>query len=457
MGKEKDDTRWGKRRKSKQGRNDGVDHLEGLGSGRNTLKDNLDGKVSVLLGDVERGNETEGLVDGGGQDEGITLERLLGDLVGETGRHTEELDTDHETQTADVDGDALGQHAGQLGAESRVELLGTGIAVLDDLLLVKDVEGGLGGGTGDGVTRVGTTHRSRGLLVHDLLARHDGRERVAGRDALGHDQDIGRDAKVLDGKELAGATKAGLDLVADHQDAVLIAQSAETLEETYVPALFSLQFPLLSFSFSLTGWGSDVATLALDGLDQDGGGVLGRRALLQQKLDLVEGLLGAPFRREAGRVGAVRGPLLVVREGSNVDTGHERVVTGAVDRLGGRQRHGAERTAVVRSLEHDDVLALGGVTGELDSSLNSLGATVPEEEGIELLAGHLGLQTLNEIEQGLLEEEVDLTVGQRRSLVLHSLDDLGMAMARVGDTNTYVPMSLSERVFYRFLSMTYQW
>ena len=71
---------------------------------------------------------------------------------------------------------------------------------------------------------------------------------------------------MLDRPHLAGPPGAGLDLVGDEQDAVLVADPAQALEEAVL--------------------GDDVAALALDRLDDDRGDLVGRRQLVEQ--DLVE-------------------------------------------------------------------------------------------------------------------------------------------------------------------------
>lgn len=89
-------------------------------------------------------------------------------------------------------------------------------------------------------------------LVGDELAVA---EEVAGRlGLLGEGDDVRRGGEVPVGvaPELAGGAKAGLDLVDDEGDAVLLGQVAEALEEG--------------------GGGVVVAALALDGLDDEGGG-----------------------------------------------------------------------------------------------------------------------------------------------------------------------------------------
>ncbi len=71
------------------------------------------------------------------------------------------------------------------------------------------------------------------------------------RQALGHGHDVGLDADVLEREHLAGARKAGLDLVGDEQDAVLVAERAKRLQEV--------------------GRRDVEAALALHRLDDDGG------------------------------------------------------------------------------------------------------------------------------------------------------------------------------------------
>ena len=62
---------------------------------------------------------------------------------------------------------------------------------------------------------------------HDLGPGQDPRQRQAGRDALGHHEDVGLDVPVVDRKHLAGPAEPGLDLVDDEQDAVLLGDLAQ--------------------------------------------------------------------------------------------------------------------------------------------------------------------------------------------------------------------------------------
>ena len=56
------------------------------------------------------------------------------------------------------------------------------------------------------------------------------RQRPAVGDALGHGHDVGLDAVVLDGEQLAGAPEAALDLVGDEEDALLVEDLLDALE-----------------------------------------------------------------------------------------------------------------------------------------------------------------------------------------------------------------------------------
>ena len=66
--------------------------------------------------------------------------------------------------------------------------------------------------------------------VGDLGAGDEGAQRPAVGDALGHGHDVGLDAVVLDGEELAGAPEAALHLVGDEQDALVVEDLLDGLE-----------------------------------------------------------------------------------------------------------------------------------------------------------------------------------------------------------------------------------
>ena len=95
--------------------------------------------------------------------------------------------------------------------------------------------------------------------VDQLLAGPQAGQRIeAVGDRLAEHDDVGRDAEVLDRPELAGPVEAHLDLVDDHQDAVLVEHLLQVLEEVHRR--------------------HDVAARALQWLDVEGG-VLGLAGL----------------------------------------------------------------------------------------------------------------------------------------------------------------------------------
>ena len=187
----------------------------------------------------------------------------------------------------------------------------------------------------------------------------------AAADALGDRHDVGRDARPLVGEQLAGAAHAALHLVEDEQQAVLVAQLAQALQELV---------------------GADAhAALALHRLDHDGGRLGPDR--------LLDGLQVAERHEiEARRRLAEAFQILLVAGGGD----------------------GGERAAVEGALEGDDAPALGMAVGEvvaprqLDGALAGLGAGIAEEHlvGEGRLAQPLGQPLLagDAVEVGAVPE-----------------------------------------------------
>ena len=93
-----------------------------------------------------------------------------------------------------------------------------------------------------------------------------GADREAAAERLGERHDVGRDAGALIGEQLAGAADAGLHLVEDQQQAVLVAELAQRPQELRRHHAH--------------------AALAHDRLDQDRGGLRTDRAL--DRLEVAE-------------------------------------------------------------------------------------------------------------------------------------------------------------------------
>ena len=101
------------------------------------------------------------------------------------------------------------------------------IGAFREPLLLDDVEDGVGRGDGDRVADVRAADGAVAGRVHDRGAADDARERKAGGDRLGHRDQVGLDAEVLHGEDAARAAEAGLHLVGDQDDPVLVADRAQ--------------------------------------------------------------------------------------------------------------------------------------------------------------------------------------------------------------------------------------
>ena len=108
-------------------------------------------------------------------------------------------------------------------AQAGPELLAARVARCRGSRLGEHVDGGDGGRAADRVAAVGAAVAAGGPAGHELGRRADRGDREARRQALGHHDDVGPDAVLLDAEHRAGATEAALHLVGDEQDPVLAA------------------------------------------------------------------------------------------------------------------------------------------------------------------------------------------------------------------------------------------
>ena len=163
-----------------------------------------------------------------------------------------------------------------------------------------------------------------------------------GAQSLGHGAGIRLHTVVLMGKQLTGTAGADLDLVEHQQDALLIAQVTQALEE-------------------LLAGGTDAA-LALDGLGEDGAHIVAH--LLLHGLQVVE-LSIAEALGQGGEPLGIVDDLLAGGGGSSQST--------AVEGL----QHGDDHIALGMAVVHRVL------TGQLDLTLVGLGAGVGEEDLLE--------------------------------------------------------------------------
>ena len=157
---------------------------------------------------------------------------------------------------------------------------------LDHFLFNENAEGGAGNGAAERIAAEGAAVVA-GLEDAENFARgENGGDRIeASGEGFADDENVGLDAFVHVGEELAGAAEAGLNFVSHEQDAILAAEFGGLAEES-------------------VGRNLD-AGLALDGLNEEGAGV-GRDGVAQG----VDVAIGNDL--EAGGEGAEAVAILII-------------------------------------------------------------------------------------------------------------------------------------------------
>ena len=113
---------------------------------------------------------------------------------------------------------------------SRIDVA-DGRRAVDEALLLDHVEDGERSRLRYRVADVRAADRRVAGRVHDLRAAEHAGERQAAGDRLRDDHQVRLDAVVLDREHPAGAAEAGLNLVDDQHDAVLVADAANARHE----------------------------------------------------------------------------------------------------------------------------------------------------------------------------------------------------------------------------------
>ena len=212
------------------------------------------------------------------------------------------LHADHQSRAANVAEPGVARRDHQ---QPRTELRPAGRGVGDELLLLDRLEDGDPRRARDRDSRRTSSRGRRGPSAGEALAAGDERtQRQPVRDALRRADDVGNDPGMLEAPHPTRPAVAGLDLVADEQDAVPVAQRAEAPEELEQRG--------------------NVAALAEHGLDQHGRHVRG-----------LDGLREQPFRSapNAPSVAARSSPAYpryALGYGVMCTAGQERTVPGLV-------------------------------------------------------------------------------------------------------------------------------
>ncbi len=194
----------------------------------------------------------------------------------------------------------------------------------------------------------------------DVRSGDDGADGdVSARQRLGHRDDVGDDAPLLEGEERAGTSDPALDLVDGEERAVPVAQIG---------------------GFAQIVLGRDENALALDRLDDERGDVAG-------------------FQLATERVEVAEGDALAAGE----------QVTEPMSELAASvEREGARRQAMERVVGEQDPRTAGRAACELEHRLDRLGSAVREEASIRVV-GHAG------------DERFGEQPGERRAVHLHEV------------------------------------
>ena len=267
--------------------------------------------LDLASSDVERRHEADGLVGSSGHEQQTVGDGSRSDLsggsLGDLG--VVEFESDHETHSTNVRDVVLGVVL-QL-AKTSEELGRALLDILDGLLLLKDIQGSDGSSARDDVSSVSSTHGARDLLGGELRARGDGGERHSRGETLGHDDDIGNDAKVLEGEGLSCSAEARLNLISDQQDALLVTDATQGLHE---------------------GLGRDgVTSFSEDGLNDEGRNIARIDLSSQQLIQIL--LIPSTALDNLSRVGLTNIATMAVGIRRNHTSAHEGTKTNVIDSL----------------------------------------------------------------------------------------------------------------------------
>ena len=325
---------------------------------------------------------TRGGDHGGGQ---LRLRRAVRD----------ELEREHRAEAAHVaDAFELAGEALQPRADLAAERLGAGA----ERRRRDRVEHDRRGGAGDRVAAERAAQPARPDGVHQLGPPGHRGEREPAAQRLARDEQVGRDAVVLDRPHRPGAPDAGLDLVVDVEDPVRGAQLLQPPREVERHR--------------------DEAALALHRLEHDAGHGRGVDLGLEEAPQPVERLVGADAAELVGRRRAV-------------DLGRERAEPALVRRDLAGQRHRQQRAPVERALERDHRRAAGRRARDLDRVLDALGARVQQHALVLAAAGIELRQPPADLDVGLVHADHEALVQVAVDLRVDRLDDRRRAVPEV--------------------------
>ncbi len=270
---------------------------------------------------------------------------------------------------------------------------------LDEPVLLVDPDRGQRGRQAHRMAAVGqpAVEHLRVEGLGDVVAHgHRAEREVAGGEPLGHRQQVGHDAPVIDGEPAAGPPEAGHDLVGDHEDPVPVADLAHALQVAV---------------------GRDQDPVRADDRLQEDGRDRVRPLVLDDVLEALQALGHRP-----------RVPLPPAVRVGVADHAVDRGLVGPAPRVAG-QGVGPERRTVVAAVAGQDLRPAGEVAGELDGVLDRLRAAEREEDLVQV-AGQ-DLRQLRAEAGPDLGHEGRLDVLELRRLGADGVDDAAVAVADV--------------------------
>ena len=335
--------------------------------------------------------------------EHLVLEAVGTDLVPDVRRGcavcVRILDRQHQPESAHVRDEAVFAH--EFG-QAAFQVCALFDAIFENVTLLKFVQDGQGRGRGDRIAAESRPVHAGMPFFHDLGGAHDRTHRQTSRDRLAECHDVRHDAEVLAGEHFAGPPVAGLNLVENQQDPILIAEGAKTQKEV--------------------ARGDEITALALNRLDENRGDRLRRDDVPEEILYIVQAVFCSGLLVKALGTEIFAG---ICRE---IDAAHMRLVEFPIFGIRSRNRGGADCAAVEGAFERDDRRPLGVCLRELDRPVRRLRAAVRKEDRAKL-PGHDPGEASGEMQCRLIVHQIERRGDERLRLLLYRLDDPRVAVA----------------------------
>src|SRR6478735_616136 len=299
------------------------DPCNGFGEAR---LENIHALTHQRIARGERHKETDHIAMGAaGEKNQSMLIRHLHQSLGELrrwlpARILHQLDGTHGPESSDIaDAIEIGPHLQLIAAVQND--LAERVGALAKLFLLDRVEHGVRRGDRLRFTGIGATETARTGCIHDIGAPRDRSERQSAGQSLRQRHHIGFDARMLHSEHFSGAGEAGLNLVGDQQDAVLVAERAQAAEKIE--------------------WRDVEPALPLHWLDDDCRNARWICGVFEQSLDRIHALLAA-------------NSMIYIRKSNVIDVRRKRSKALFVGHHLPRQRHPHMGPAVKSTAERDD-------------------------------------------------------------------------------------------------------